>query len=76
VNEIVGSEGILNAREATAGLSLAQMYEPAQMSQELRSADTAVDEVMGRALGVNRRCELELERQHLLERYADATRAR
>lgn len=73
---ISAAEGILKAREATPWLSLAQMYEPAQSSQELRSAHIAVDEVMDRVLGANKRCELELERQHLLfERYADATKA-
>ena len=57
---------ILEARKITPYLSLAEMYEPARMARDLLSAHIALDDVMDRVMGAAKRCESELERQHLL----------
>ena len=64
--------GVLAARALRGGESLAQQYDPRRMSVELVEAHQALDLVVDRAFGAQRRCESELERQELLfRRYAE-----
>lgn len=69
---IAAGTGILTVRRVHQGLSLADMYEPTTMAEDLFQAHIELDKLVDRAFGAKSRCTTEKERQAILfARYAE-----
>lgn len=74
---IDAGKAVLDARKAHPGQSLADLYDPDFMPQDLRKAHESLDKVVDVAFGAAKPCKSNDERlQILFDRYAEMTQER
>lgn len=67
------AQGVLDAREAHPGKSLADLYDPDKMPQDLIAAHAALDAAVEAAYGINFNGDEERIVAHLFKLYAELT---
>lgn len=70
---ITAGQAVLAARESLAGQSLAQMYSPLAMDDELLKAHTQLDKIIDRLFGFAKVPSEQARAQRLFERYVQMT---